>query len=104
MRNLLQKQFIDHFQSVINRGMCSKVPVLTIVNGHSVEKNIPNHNDIVDWSEELRELDNRSVLDPPISKDLYTSVTPPLMPTFNLAAYVNKSETLQQLIKNWGWI
>lgn len=78
--------------------MCSKVPILSSVN-ENLDKNSADSDQTVDWTKELQDLDNRSVLDPPISKDLYTSATPSLQPTFNFAAYVNNSETLQQLIK-----
>ncbi|KAG4068091.1 hypothetical protein HA402_001516 [Bradysia odoriphaga] len=97
MRNLLQSKFINHFQTLIKHGMCSKA--LTGVADKTIVKDNVDSKEKNDWMEELRELDNRSVLDPPLSKDLYTSATPALSPTFNLAAYVNESETLQQLIK-----
>lgn len=98
MRNLLQKTFINKLQTVIKHGMCSNKPVLVSVNENKV-KNIADSDEPVDWTNELQELDNRSVLDPPISKDLITCATPSLKQTFNLAAYVNNSETLQQLLK-----
>lgn len=98
MRNLLQKMLVDKFRVVIKYGMCTKVPILSSDNENKIT-NSAGSDETVDWTDEFRELDNRSVLDPPISKDLYTSVTPSLKPTFNLAAYVNNSETLQQLIK-----
>lgn len=88
--------FVRKFHVVINRTMCSKVPILSSVSDSLASA---GSQETVDWTAELHELDNRSVLEPPISKDLYTSVTPSLKPTFNLAAYVNNSETLQQLIK-----
>ncbi|XP_037042800.1 transcription termination factor 3, mitochondrial [Bradysia coprophila] len=97
MRNLLQTKFINQFQTVIKHGMCSKA--LTAVADKTVANDKVDSKDKIDWMEELRELDNRSVLDAPVSKDLYKSSTPALSPTFNLAAYVNESETLQQLIK-----
>lgn len=96
MRNLIQKTFVDKCYVVMRRGMCTKAPILSNVNENAVETNADS-SEIVDWTAELEEIDNRDVLEPPISKDLYT-VSPPLQPTFNLAAYVNKSETLQQLI------
>lgn len=98
MRNLLQKTFVNKFQVVIKHGMCSKIPIVSSVN-ENIATNSAGSDGPVDWTAELQELDNRSVLDPPISKDLYTFVTPSLQPTFNLAAYANNSETLQQLIK-----
>lgn len=97
MLNSLNSKFINQFQAVLKRSMCSKA--LTSVADKTVVKDKIDSEDKTDWMEELQELDNRSVLDPPLSKDLYTSVTPALRPSFNLAAYVNNSETLQQFIK-----
>lgn len=98
MSNLLRKKFADKIQTVLKNGMCSKVSILSTVIENKVATSA-NSDQTEDWTDELQELDNRSVLEKPISKDLYTSVTPSLQPTFNLAAYVNNSETLQQLIK-----
>lgn len=98
MRNLLQIKFISKLRIVAKHGMCSKtltnVPNKTLANNELVDPA-----DTIDWMKEVREVDKRSVLDAPVSKDLYTSAIPSLRPTFNLAAYVNHSETLQQLIK-----
>lgn len=100
MRNLLQRILIHKTLTVLKQGMCSKVPILSSVNEKQTT-NSAGSDEIVDWTEltELQELDSKSVLDPPITKDAYTSITRPLRPTFNLAAYVNDSETFQQLIK-----
>lgn len=99
MRNLLQRNLFDKLHVVLKHGMCSKVPIVSIVNDN--EKSAGSKLLAVDLTTELsefQELDSRSVLQPPISKDAYT-LTPSLKPTFNLAAYVNNSETLQQLVK-----
>lgn len=98
MRSLLQQQLVEKIRNVIKHGMSTKSPTLTTVTQNSPE-NGTLYDDTVNWNAELEELDNRSVLEPPISKDLYTSVAPPLQPTFNFAAYINNSDTLQQLIK-----
>lgn len=79
------------------RCLCSKA--LTDAADKTVVNDKANFKDTIDWMAEIRELEDRSVLDPPLSKDLYASVAPALRPTFNFAAYVNNSETLQQLIK-----
>ncbi|KAJ6631717.1 Transcription termination factor 3, mitochondrial [Pseudolycoriella hygida] len=97
MSSFLQRLFVGKLNIAIKRGMCSKVSIQP-----SVKKtdSISTADDVTDdFTTMLQEFDNRSVLDPPLSKDLYTSVTPTLKPTFNLAAYVNDSETLQQLLK-----
>lgn len=53
--------------------------------------NIPENNDL------LRNVEEPSVLDP--CNDEIVNAAPYLKPSFNFAAYVNKSETLQQLVK-----
>lgn len=56
----------------------------------------------IDWTEEMatikREDDNYSVLKP-LTYPYNIDTVPDLMPTFNFAAYVTKSETLQKLVE-----
>lgn len=55
-----------------------------------------------DWTDEMnliRSQENKSVLIPPSDASEMEVFAPELRPSFNLAAYVNKSETLQQLLK-----
>ncbi|XP_026464590.1 transcription termination factor 3, mitochondrial-like [Ctenocephalides felis] len=59
-------------------------------------------NGIIDWNTELNKIkqdENRSVLLPPTQEDDLQSFTPYLKQSFNFAAYVNKSKTLQELVK-----
>lgn len=59
-------------------------------------------NGIIDWNTELKKIkqdENRSVLLPPTQEDDLQSFTPYLKQSFNFAAYVNKSKTLQELVK-----
>lgn len=61
------------------------------------------HNNEINWSEEMKILKDEEQLSviEPITNDtnLANTVHPNFQPSFNLAAYVNKSETLQQLIQ-----
>lgn len=55
-----------------------------------------------DWTQEMqwvKSQENSSVLLPPQDVSDIDVLAPELRPTFNLAAYVNKSATLQQLVK-----
>lgn len=58
----------------------------------------------IDWKKELQKIkleENANLLEPvtDLRKFQESEITPYTKPSFNLAAYVNKSETLQQLIK-----
>lgn len=60
----------------------------------------------IDWNEEMRiirQQESRSVLLPPSTTEdehvLASASSAPIQPSHNLAAYINKSSTLQQLIK-----
>lgn len=100
MRNLLQRTILDKLHVVLIRGMCLKVPILSIVDEKQTI-NSAGAEETLDWITELnefQELDCKSVLEPPKSEDSYDA-TPSLKPTFNLAAYANNSKTLQKLIK-----
>lgn len=65
----------------------------------------PPHNELeIDWKQEMLEIkrqESRSVFQPPLNRDDELLAAPPplLRPTHNLAAYVNKSVTLQRLIE-----
>lgn len=70
-----------------------------------VAKTIKNRLDLqIDWDSEMRQIEaeerqnERSIL-APIDKVGKIYAEPMVRPTYNLAAYVQKSETLQQLVK-----
>ncbi|XP_069950768.1 transcription termination factor 3, mitochondrial [Cherax quadricarinatus] len=55
-----------------------------------------------DWSSEMKWIksqESKDVLSPPKDLSEIDNLSPELRPTFNLAAYANRSHTLQQLIK-----
>ncbi|XP_063844168.1 transcription termination factor 3, mitochondrial-like [Scylla paramamosain] len=67
-----------------------------------VEDVLPVRLEEGDWTDEMqwiRSQENNSVLLPPKDVSDIDVLAPELRPTFNLAAYVNKSATLQQLVK-----
>lgn len=73
----------------------------SLIQQNVVPKNIlpdKTNEELIDWNSEMKKLkfeEQKSVLEPFSEKP---EVAQYLKPTFNLAAYVNKSETLQQLI------
>lgn len=57
-----------------------------------------NKLDEINWDEiDKQKDDENSIFEPP--KENLSDIAPYIKPTFNFAAYVNKSETLQQLVK-----
>lgn len=67
-------------------------------------KMVKNQSDLqIDWDSEMQQieieekLNDQSILSPVEESKIYAE--PMLRPTYNLAAYVQKSETLQQLVK-----
>lgn len=99
MTNLIKKVSLKKFHTFVTTSMCSKISILPTLSENSSSINTGT-DPTIDWAAEmkyLQELDLKSVLEP--STEPHISVAPPLQPTFNLAAYVNNSETLQQLIK-----
>lgn len=80
-----------------------KLPVTESENPINLYKNVNNLE--INWSDEFPKSIQtgknllKPINDPEIFQSIAENVAPNLKPTFNLAAYVNKSETLQQLIK-----
>lgn len=65
---------------------------------------VKNHSDVqIDWDSEMQQIEieekesEKSILSPVEESKIYAE--PMLRPTYNLAAYVQKSKTLQQLVK-----
>lgn len=90
--------------------MCTRDVSVKNIEKSQIELNVnesvsrPQHLQI-DWDIEMRHIAeqeererNRSIL-APVEDEAQIYAEPVLRPTFNLAAYVQKSETLQQLIK-----
>lgn len=67
------------------------------------DDNIVHHQDLgIDWKEEMRALVREEEEASPlktIENTMSINIAPSLRPTFNLAAYVNKSTTLQEMIR-----
>ncbi|XP_031616844.1 transcription termination factor 3, mitochondrial [Contarinia nasturtii] len=86
-------------------GKSVEKPQISLVdNPPALDKMVQNHDFQIDWDKEMHlievdehECRGRSVL-APVDDESKIYAEPMLQPTFNLAAYVQKSETLQQLL------
>nr|CAD7427440.1 unnamed protein product [Timema monikensis] len=82
----------------IDNSETSEQTSVTISNTKETKETSEKDLDI--WSTDLQELDDKySVLQPCRTDDDISNVAPLFSPTFNFAAYINKSKTLQELVK-----
>lgn len=98
-KNVCQMMFnsIKRIDVYIKR-CCSSLIQQNVVSKNALPEKTNPAEELIDWNSEMKKLkleEQKSVLAPFHEK---TEVAQYLKPTFNLAAYVNKSETLQQFI------
>lgn len=106
----MARQSLRHMNKIQYRTMCTNdsigKPRISFIESPPALDKVKGHNELqIDWEKEMELIEedeerenSRSVL-APVDDESKIYAEPVLRPTFNLAAYVQKSETLQQLMK-----